>query len=101
MIPVILVGFKLMIIDTKLLTFFWVTWECICSLQNDRHNNGRTDITKLKIAFLNYANARNEIESILKPKQLVGSLSIFKVHQAPDIKGSQYSGENCDGNFVR
>ena len=41
---------------------------------------------KLIIALRNYVNARKDIESILKTKQLIGSLSMFKVHQLPGHK---------------
>jgi len=51
-----------------------VTWERTCSLYTDRHSNGRTDIMRQIIAFRNYANAINNIESNLKPK-----ISLFTV----------------------
>jgi len=49
-------------------------------VRNYRHSNGRTDITSLKIAFRNYANARNYIENILKMKQYVGTGETYNIN---------------------
>jgi hypothetical protein len=55
-------------------------------VRNDRHSIGRTDITRVIIAFRNYGNARNNIQIILKSKLLFGSPSIFKVQHVPGYK---------------
>jgi len=63
-----------------------VTWDDSCSVRNERHSNGRTDITRLNIAFRNYANARNCIESILKSNNKLDPLRRLKYSRYPDIK---------------
>jgi len=43
----------------KISTIFliFVTWERSCSVRNDSHRNGRTEITRLIVAFRNYAKS--------------------------------------------
>jgi hypothetical protein len=67
----------------------------------DRHRNGWTDITRLKIALLYRLNASNNIQNIFKTQQLVGSQSIFKFRQVPRYTVTKHTGGKYGGNFVR
>jgi hypothetical protein len=37
----------------------FVQWEQNCCMRMDRHTNGQTDVTKLLVAFRNFASAPN------------------------------------------
>ena len=41
----------------------YVHWEPSCSTLTDRHTDRRTDMTKLLVAFRNFANAPNNRQS--------------------------------------
>ena len=54
-----------MLMEIKLVKFFWISITCDSSyaLRTDKQSNERTDITRLIIVLRNYVNAHSNIES--------------------------------------